>query len=112
MESTSTGLIHVAPGIQAEKGTIVFCGKEFTQAGAYISGDYAIGYLSKDSLSIVTWEGKPMGTVLRVVARWRTPRSYISSEMLQVEATIAGVVYTGRCAGESMLWRGKRKKGQ
>lgn len=56
------------------------------------------------------WHGNPIGK-WRITSTWATPRSYVSSTMHQIEATIGGGVYTGRGAGENMAWRGKRKAG-
>lgn len=112
--SRSTGLIDVAPGVKAEAGTVVFEGREFTEGGAYLSEDYAIGYLRADpegNLHIATWEGRPMGDAV-AISSWRTPRSYVSSRMFQVEALIDGRRYTGRTAGCETIWRGRRKRGR
>ena len=85
-------------------------GRTFESGGAYLTQDYAVGYLSSDCKSITTWKGDPLGQC-RVTSSWdRTPRSYLYSRQFQVEATINGIKYTGRSAGAGMLWRGKRKR--
>lgn len=52
--------------------------------------------------------GKRIGSY-KVVASWKTPKSYVSSRMYQVGAMVNNVVYTGRSAGVGMLFNGKRK---
>lgn len=42
-----------------------------------------------------------------VKAVWATPRSFVSSHYLQVEVKVGGLTYTGRSAGNGMLWQGK-----
>lgn len=61
-------------------------------------------------LVLANWKGETLGPA-RIVARWATPRSYISECAYQVEVTLNGVVYTGRSAGIGMRWRGRPKKG-
>lgn len=98
--------------------TIEHDGKTFTSGGAVITPDYAVGYakFESDMFEGVTgdmtdWHGNRLG-VARIVSRWQTPRSYVSSHMYQIEACINGVWYTGRCAGSGMIWKGKRCKRQ
>lgn len=53
------------------------------------------------------WHGKAIGRY-EITARWATPRSYVSSHMLQCIVTLPdGRKYTGRGAGTNMLWRGR-----
>lgn len=97
--------------------TITHNGKTYESGGAVITPDYAIGYfgsertgeLVRDRRYFVTdWHGKELGSA-RITARWRMPYNcMVTSHYLQVEATINGVKYTGRTAGESMIWKGKR----
>lgn len=96
-----------------ETGIITFNGKEYESGGAFHhpDSDIAIGYLSADETSITGWSGAPIGSA-RIVSMWDTPRSFLSSEMFQIEANIGGVIYTGRSAGSGMLWKGKRKAKQ
>jgi peptidoglycan hydrolase-like amidase len=58
--------------------------------------------------ALQSFTGKTLGTC-RIVSMWRTPRSWVSSHMFQIEATIDGVTYTGRGAGSGMSWIGKPK---
>ena len=51
--------------------------------------------------------GKKIGTAV-VTSRWKTPKSYVSDEMFQIEVTTPDGVYTGRGAGSMMLWNGRR----
>jgi len=68
----------------------------------------AFGYLARkgDQLVMTDWRGKTLGSA-RITGSWATPRSHISDRMYQIEARIDGVLYTGRCAGLAMVWRGK-----
>lgn len=91
--------------------TIELGGRAYTSGGAVLTADYAIGYMSGDMSELTTWHGVRMGRA-RVVASWRTPRSYVSSRQYQVECHILGKWYTGRTVGGNMIWRGKRKAGQ
>lgn len=51
--------------------------------------------------ALTDWQGNRIGFA-KVTAGWPTPRSHVSSRMLQVRATVGGVTYTGRTAGEAM----------
>lgn len=92
--------------------TYRYGGRSFTSGGAFVSPKYVVGYLGKNGI-LQTWHGKKLGTY-KVVARWRTPTSYsyISDVMLQVEAKVRGVIYTGRSAGINMIFKGRRKAKQ
>lgn len=81
--------------------------KGFEAGGAVVTPDYIVAYPKADGV-LGDWHGNPIGT-WRTVASWPTPRSYVASRMLQIEATVDGVVYTGRGAGVSMIYKGKRK---
>lgn len=83
-------------------------GRTFESGGAVVTPDYAVAYPGKDG-KLTDWHGHELGT-WRAVASWRV-NSYVGSRMYQIEATIAGVTYTGRGFGEGMLWRGHRKAG-
>lgn len=91
---------------QGEIGVVIHEGRSFSAWGAVVTPDAAAAYLGADGV-LTNWQGEPIGTY-RVVSTWRTPRSFVSSRMRQVEATIGGVRYTGRSAGVGMLWKGKR----
>lgn len=100
--------------VYTELATIIIEGKDFTNVGGFYDGNYAVGYLGKSvdgGFSINDWMGAHLGNAY-VIHSWKTPRSFVSSEYFQVEAIISGVIYTGRCAGLSMLWKGKRKSKQ
>lgn len=88
-------------------------GQVYESGGAYVSPVYAIGYLGREDgrLVLTSWKGIRLGTA-RIVATWRTPGSYVSSHYHQVEATINGAIYTGRSAGEGMIWKGRAKAGK
>lgn len=84
-----------------------FNGKSFESGGAMKVGDTLVGYLGNDGRTLQTWHEEKIGTY-QIVASWRTPRSYMSSHMYQVQATVDGVLYTGRSAGRGMIFKGKR----
>lgn len=83
----------------------VFQGHE--AGGAVVTPDHIVAYLGAHGV-LTDWHGKKLGT-WRMVSEWHTPRSYVSLTMMQVEATVDGVVYTGRSAGQGMSYAGKRK---
>jgi hypothetical protein len=90
-----------------EVGIIEHEGREFSALGSVVTGDYVVAY--KKGTTVTTWAGDVLGTC-RVVSTWKTPRSYVSTEMHQLEAVINGVRYRGRCAGDGMIFRGRRKR--
>jgi hypothetical protein len=92
-------------------------GRTFEAGGAAVTPEWALAYPDipggeyRGAFGAMRdWHGNEIGTC-RVTARWKTPRSWVSSHMCQIEATIGGVKYTGRGAGSGSLWRGKRVKG-
>ena len=94
---------------------IEFQGRTFESGGAMIFPDAIVGYVGKPldragRYELTTWHGEKIGT-LQVTSTWRTPRSWVSSTMSQAVATVDGVRYTGRTAGEGMVFKGKRVKG-
>jgi len=73
----------------------------------YLKGAENIG-----GTGIVTdFNGKKLG-VYTVISKWKTPKSYVSNIMLQVNARMDGVIYTGRSTGDGMLFKGKIKVGR
>lgn len=90
-------------------------GRSFTAGGAYVTDERAIAYpkLEREYVGargdLTDWHGNVIGKCV-VTAMWRTPRSYVSSHMLQIAGTIDGRKYTGRGAGNGMVWKGKRTK--
>ena len=83
-------------------------GRRYEAGGAVITPDWAVGYLGKKGV-LTDWHGNSIGTY-KIVSSWPTPQSFVSSRMYQVEAVVDDVVYTGRSAGEGMIFKGKRKK--
>lgn len=82
-------------------------GKTFSANGAYVDKDFIVAYPKANGI-LGDCKGQAIGT-WRAVSTWRTPRSWVSSTMSQIEATVNGIRYTGRGAGENMLYKGKRK---
>ncbi len=74
--------------------------------GSLLQEMYCTAYLGKDG-QLTKWDGTVIGR-WTVVTSWPTPNSYVSSRMYQVEAWIGSALYTGRSAGEGMLFKGKR----
>lgn len=85
-------------------------GRAFTMGGAVVTDARVHAYLGKDG-TLTDWHGKKIGTY-RITGTWKTPRSFVSSRMHQVEARVVGVLYVGRSAGEGMSFSGKRKVGK
>ena len=83
-------------------------GRKFLAAGAFVSDSHIIAYLAKDGI-LTDWHGNPIGTY-RIVSTWKTPRSYVSSTMSAVHATVNGMVYKGRSAGIGMSFSGKKAR--
>lgn len=83
-------------------------GRTFSSGGAFVSPTHIIAYPGNNHV-LADWHGKPLGT-WRITATWPTPNSYVSSKMHQIEATVDGVVYTGRGVGEGFIYKGKVKK--
>jgi hypothetical protein len=88
--------------------TVKHEGVEYTAGGAVIGAAEVVGYLGANGV-LTDWHGNGIGTY-RQTAKWRTPRSAVSSHMFQVEATVDGRKYTGRSAGLGMVYSGKAKR--
>lgn len=91
--------------------TITHEGRTFEAGGAVVTPDYVIAYLSLDGTRyhITDWHGQHLANA-RITATWRTPHSWLSDTMHQVEATIDGITYTGRSGGAGLIWRGRPKR--
>lgn len=74
---------------------------------AYVGSGTVPGY-GAHVRPLTDWHGKKIGVVWPV-SKWKTPKSYVSSEMFQYEAEVDGVRYTGREPGEGMYVNLKRK---
>lgn len=77
-----------------------------TANGAIATDDILIAYMGTNGI-ITDWHGEAIGTY-KITKTWKTPRSYVSTTMHQLQITAYGIKYTGRCAGTGMLFRGKR----
>lgn len=84
-------------------------GEQYWSGGAIVNDDICIGYLGKDGYTLTNWAGDRLGDYA-IKSTWKTPKSYVSSKMHQVEVCVFGKIYTGRSAGIGMLFKGKRKK--
>lgn len=93
--------------------TITHEGRAFESGGAVVTPDRAVAYVKAANerpgcaVEITDWHGRMLGHGV-ITAVWRTPRSYVSSHMLQIRAVIDGVAYTGRSCGNGMVWSGRR----
>jgi hypothetical protein len=83
-------------------------GRTFTSGGAVVTPDLIVAYPKANGV-LGDWHGNDIGTWC-ATSTWRTPRSYVSSTMSQIEATVNGVTYTGRGAGIGMIFKGKPKR--
>src|ERR1700691_1873235 len=81
-------------------------GRSYEASGAIVSPECIVAYLGRDNV-LTDWHGNSLGTY-RVTSTWRTPRSYVSTTMSQVRAIVNGVTYTGRSAGQGMIYCGRR----
>lgn len=88
--------------------TFEFDGKKFTEGGALVTDRCIIAYPKANGI-LGDWHGNEIGT-WRIVSSWKTPRSFYSSTMHQIESTVDGIVYTGRGAGTGMIYKGKAKR--
>src|SRR2546422_11649344 len=89
-----------------EVGIVIFEGREFVALGSVIQDGRIVAYLGKDK-QLTKWDGTVIGTY-RLASSWLTPSSCYSSRMFQVYATVNGITYTGRSAGEGIVFKGKQ----
>lgn len=93
--------------------TIDHNGRAFEAGGAVVTPFRAVGYVKAANerpgcvVEITDWHGRTIGHGV-ITAVWHTPRSYVSSHMMQIRAVIDGVAYTGRSCGNGMIWSGRR----
>jgi hypothetical protein len=111
--------VQTQDGGTVEVATMTFNGREYTALGACVTGDRLSCYLAAPEVqglcpervgargNATDWNGAAIGRYV-ITARWRTPRSWVSSHMLQCQVTLPdGRTFTGRGAGTNMLWRGR-----
>lgn len=61
------------------------------------------GYMSSDMKKVTNFKGDVVLSQRVIIrAKWKTPKSFVSSEYYQVKVLIDGIWYTGRTAGENM----------
>ncbi len=102
-----TKAIH--PDANHELGVVSHQGKDYVASGYTRDHAHLVAYLGKDG-NLTKWDGTVIGSY-RIVSTWKTPRSYVSSTMHQVEATLAdSSVWTGRSAGVGMSYSAKPKR--
>ena len=102
---------YATEGGMIEIGTIVHDGREFSSGGAAISEYAIVGYFGTGG-TFTDWAGNVIGHY-RVLSKWSTPRSWLSSFQLSAEVTLRdGRKYIVRGAGEGMLGRGRRASAQ
>lgn len=89
-------------------------GRKFESGGAVVTDDYIVAYLGKANapgvFDLTDWHGNVIGAA-RITATWQR-RSYVSTFLHQVHATVNGTEYTGRCAGVEMVYHGRKVKGK
>lgn len=88
--------------------TFAMEGHKIEAGGAVVTDQWIVAYIGGNG-TLIDWHGKPLGTY-KAISRWEMPRSWVSRYQYQVEATVDGVVYTGRTCGKGMIYRGKLKK--
>ena len=111
-----------APYIETEC-VFEFEGRAFESGGSIVTEAFAIGYVDgledakigglrsanwRGAAVIKNWHGDQIIGRIIGAQSWRTPQSYVSGHMWQITAIINGLEYTGRSAGDGMLWRGRR----
>lgn len=74
----------------------------------YIKERGPAGFSARDGVRVdlTDWHGKKIGEGIRRSC-WKTPRSFVSSTMCQYDVQIDGKLYTGRGAGDGMIWNGR-----
>mgnify|MGYP001597488888 CR=1 FL=1 len=82
--------------------------KGIKAGGAIVTQDRIIAYPKENGI-LGDWHGNPIGT-WRETARWWVKSKWRGLSMFQIEATVNGVVYTGRGLGVGMIFMGKAKK--
>lgn len=92
-----------------EIGRIEHAERTFDALGYTRTEEGLTAYLGKYG-DLTKWDGTVIGRYY-ISATWRTAGSYVSSTTSQVYATLAdGTKWTGRSAGEGMVFNGKRVK--
>jgi hypothetical protein len=74
-------------------------------------GKRVAGEPGRPRVTLTDWHGKVIGAGTEGRC-WRTPRSHVSTTMCQYEFVVDGKRYTGRSAGEGMVFSGKLKTGK
>ncbi len=89
--------------------TFEFEGRSFESGGAVVTPGYIFAYPAADGV-LRDWHGREIGS-WREVSRWRMAQWSPAGGwfMLQIEARVGGVLYTGRGFGVGMVYRGRRK---
>lgn len=80
--------------------------RDFTCDGAHQTEEHIVGYMGKEGV-LTNWQGEPIGRYT-IESAWPTPAYHLSRKMYQLWVKANGRTYTGRSAGEGMLFRGKR----
>jgi hypothetical protein len=87
--------------------TIEHNGRKFTSGGAVVTDEHVIAYVGKRQPNgirdLTDWHGNAIG-ICFITSTWPI-RSFMSSTMHQLQATIDGKAYTGRGMGEGMICR-------
>ncbi len=105
MTTRAKPAVYVEPNCTFEHN-----GRTFESGGAVVTPERIIAY-PRDGGILGDWHGAVIGT-WRAITSWSMPRSWFAPRMYQIEATVNGVVYTGRGCGVGMIFKGKRKRGR
>lgn len=101
-----------------EKSTLSFQGQDHTAGSGFLNELWCYGYPEAPGNDIrehpgcrgrlLSGQGKFIGN-FEIVSVWRTPKSFVSSHYCSMRVyTKGGRVYSGRCAGFGMLFKGRR----
>lgn len=109
METATIPIAAPTPVYVEQDCTVIHNGSKFSSGGAVVTPDHVIAYPDKHG-NLTDWHGNKIGTC-RSVASWRV-ESFLGTHMHQIEATVNGIIYTGRGFGAGMIYKGKRKAKQ
>ena len=86
---------------------IELAGRCVSAGGTVVTEDRLIAYPAANGV-LADWHGRPIGR-WSILSTWKTPRSFVSSTLSSILASVDGVEYVGRGAGIGMIFQGKRR---